>query len=279
MSTPPPSPSPTSAKPRKKGISTFTKRVVSVSGATIIFVTFLVNDAKREDLKGLVDSIESAENAYEIRTDNRRNYLEIKQFERDFAESRGLHPLAQIASRYGVGPVGLSTVTFDILPSSTTKIDWETLNGMEADSSSVHELIDNIARLANRLPKSSARTAALTSIETEERDIEEKWRQAYYDADAFEGKTDTKEGLAKVEPLNLRIAEVATTFAKHSENVNKASTNILTEAENERETTERNYKWWTIVFYILYALGWAVAVAGIIIGADENKVIEGLEGH
>src|SRR5207253_5104570 len=117
---------------------------------------FLVNDAKREDLKGLVDSIESAENAYEIRTDNRKNYLEIKQFERDFAESRGRHPLAQIASRYGVGPVGLSSA-FDIFPPSTTKIDWETLNGIEADSPSVHELIDNIARLANRIPKSSDR--------------------------------------------------------------------------------------------------------------------------
>src|SRR5439155_12296958 len=135
---------------------------------------------------------------------------EIKQFERDFAESRGRHPLAQIASRYGVGPVGLSSA-FDIFPPSTTKIDWETLNGIEADSPSVHELIDNIARLANRLPKSSDRTAALTSIETEERDIEEKWHQAYSDADDLEGKTDTKEGLAKVEPLNLRIAAVAKT--------------------------------------------------------------------
>ena len=55
----------------KRGASQ--KRVISIVGATIIFATFLVNDAKRNHLKELADSIEAAENTFIIHADNRRN--------------------------------------------------------------------------------------------------------------------------------------------------------------------------------------------------------------
>jgi hypothetical protein len=85
MSTPTLAPSPLPSKPKitwKFTVPTYVKRLVAVAGATIIFLTFLVNDAKRENMKELVDSIETAENAFQIQTDSRRTYLEIRKFEK-----------------------------------------------------------------------------------------------------------------------------------------------------------------------------------------------------
>jgi hypothetical protein len=67
------------------------KLLISLLGAVIVFGTFLARDTRRDKLKDLVDSIESAENAYLIRMGNRQMYEEIKRFESEFADFRE-HP-------------------------------------------------------------------------------------------------------------------------------------------------------------------------------------------
>jgi hypothetical protein len=249
------------------------KRLVALAGATVIFLTFLVNDAKRENMKELVDSIETAENAFQILTDSRRTYLEIKKFEQDFAESRGQHPLKKPASHFDT----VSGVQFDAWVSKN-EIDWSTIDVIEDDLPLVDELLAHIAKLATRLPEGGQRLATLASLKAENSDLKKKWNDGFAGADELEGNTDSKEGFAKIEPLNLKIDALGQEFANHSNNVEKASHSILEEADKERATTEENYRFWTIVFRILYVFGWAVGVVGILIGANEDTVVEGLKG-
>ncbi len=54
-------------------------RTISVIGAFIVFGTFLAKDIKRDHLKDLGDAIDSAENAYVVRLDNRRTLSEINK--------------------------------------------------------------------------------------------------------------------------------------------------------------------------------------------------------
>jgi hypothetical protein len=274
--TPKPSPSPTPTKPpvpKKIAVPIYVKRLVALAGATIIFLTFLVNDAKRENMKELVDSIEAAENAFQIQTDSRRTYLEIKKFEQDFAESRGQHPPKKPAPHFDTA----SGVQFDTWVSKN-EIDWNTIDAIEDDQPLVDELLAHIAKLANRLPQGGERIATLASLKTENSDLKKRWDDAFAGADKLEGSTDSKEGFAKIEPLNLQIDSLGQEFAKHSDNVEKESHSILEEADKERATTEESYRFWTIVFRILYVFGWAAGVAGILIGANEDEVVEGLKG-
>src|SRR5260370_19594901 len=67
-------------------------------------------------------------------------------------------------------------------------------------------------------------------------------------------------------------------FIKHSDDVEKESRGILDEAERERAATQENYRFWTIVFRILYVFGWVAGIAGILIGTNEDVVVEGLKG-
>ena len=63
-------------------------RLISVAGALILFVTFLAKDAKRDRLKELGDSIDSAENAFIIRAENKRMYEALQTLGRNFDDFR-----------------------------------------------------------------------------------------------------------------------------------------------------------------------------------------------
>ena len=56
-------------RPRLKELLTQHRRLVTFIGALIVFVTFVVKDGLREQLKDLVSSIDSAESVFAIRND------------------------------------------------------------------------------------------------------------------------------------------------------------------------------------------------------------------
>lgn len=273
-SAPTPKPSETKAKiARKLTVSTKVKRWVAVAGATIIFLTFLVNDAKRENMKELVGSIEAAENAFQIQTDSRRTYLEVRQFEKDFAESRGQHPLKKPAPH--IDP--MSGVEFDTVVSNK-EIDWNTLNVIEEYQPFVDELLGHIARLAERLPRTRNRSRDVDALKHVNFDLKLRWNDMFSKANSVDDILGSKQSAPKVEQLNLEIDGLGQAFIKNSDDVEKESRSILDEAERERAATEENYRFWTIVFRILYVFGWVAGIAGILIGSNEDAVVEGLKG-
>lgn len=273
-SAPTPKPSETKTKiTRKLTVSTKVKRLVAAAGATIIFLTFLVNDAKRENMKELVGSIEAAENAFQIQTDSRRTYLEVRQFEKDFAESRGQHPLKKPAPH--IDP--MSGIEFDTVVSNK-EIDWNTLNVIEEYQPFVDELLGHISKLAERLPRTRNRSRDVDALKHVNSNLKLGWNDLFSKANSVDDMLGSKEGATKVEQLNLEIDGLGQAFIKDSDDVEKESRSILDEAERERAATEENYRFWTIVFRIMYVFGWVVGIAGILIGANEDAVVEGLKG-
>jgi hypothetical protein len=273
-SAPTPKPSETKAKiTRKLTVSTRVKRLVAVAGATIIFLTFLVNDAKRENMKELVGSIEAAENAFQIQTDSRRTYLEVRQFEKDFAESRGQYPLKKPAPH--IDP--MSGVEFDTVVSKK-EIDWNTLNVIEEYQPFVDELLGHITKLAERLPRTRNRSIHVDALEHVNLNLKLRWNDMFSKANSVDDILGSKEGARKVEQLNLEIDDLGQAFIKDSDDVEKESRSILEEAERERAATEENYRFWTIRFRVLYVFGWVASIVGILIGANEEAVVEGLKG-
>jgi hypothetical protein len=72
----------------EKGKERRMRVVVAAIGAAIVFATFVVKDNWRDDAKGLEDAINNAENAFVIRTENFRNFAELRSFEKQFQEFR-----------------------------------------------------------------------------------------------------------------------------------------------------------------------------------------------
>jgi hypothetical protein len=68
---------------------------ISCVGVFIVFASFIVKDVQRDTYKDLLDSIDSAENAFLIRMEDRKLFNEIKGFEAEFEEFRK-HPTTPV---------------------------------------------------------------------------------------------------------------------------------------------------------------------------------------
>jgi nucleoid DNA-binding protein len=117
------------------------KRLIAMTGATIVLVTFLVNDVKRANLKEMADSLEAAENAFIIHTDNRNSYTELQSFEDEFAVfERNPTEGREFKSGY--------SVSFE----NSDEINWGSINALRGEITSETDLVDSLSRLAKRVP-------------------------------------------------------------------------------------------------------------------------------
>lgn len=238
------------------------KKILSLVGATIIFGTFLAKDAKRDKLKELIDSIDASQSAYVSRLDSRRNYTETIEFRREFERSKGMFP-----------PQISHDTSFDVFTmSDRPEIDWYSLNAIEAEKPSVDDLVYDVTHLAKTLPKDEQRKQTMTAVVAEWSEVTTGWQSAYHDAEELEGNTATKEGQSKMKDLNRRIYEVRGKYFKLWDHLKKQSGSILEEAAREREKAEASYQNWTIIFYVLYGLGWVVGAIGILMHAEEDII-------
>ena len=239
------------------------KRVWAIVGATIILGTFLVKDVMRDNLKDLVDSIDAAENTYLIRTETRRNYDEIQQFEKEFAEFRE-NPTTPVPRRlFSEGGGGGDTfITGD------GEFDWDAFYRTTENQKANNELLDNVIRLANKLPGGPGKKELVDAdkqnrrFTVEMRDIEVIYRDL---------ERSSKEHIHDIDELNQRVYDHAIQLDEISTTTNKLSFIILQNAETERSKDEFLFAISTWMFYFLYLAGWMISVAGILMGQGDEK--------
>jgi hypothetical protein len=131
----------------RKPLSTFAKRSISILGASLVFLTLLINDAKSENLKGVLDTIESAANAYAIRLGNHTNHLEIRRLEYEFARSPAMNS-SNNRSLYMDGSVRPDEL-FRWQPPSD-RVGFEVVNGIKQEMALDKEmLVESRSLLAN----------------------------------------------------------------------------------------------------------------------------------
>lgn len=127
-----------------------------------MFATFVAKDIRRDELKDLVGSIESAENAYMSRLESRRMFNEFKNFKTEFGEFRK-HPTTPYSG-------GGSSEGWDW---SEDEIDYG--RSVYDEESSTEELLDSIIRLFNKLPENKSRRQRLEAILSDRKKFWEMW--------------------------------------------------------------------------------------------------------
>ncbi len=239
------------------------RRVISVVGATVILGTFLVKDVKRDNLKDLVGSIDAAENTYLVRKENRRNYDEVKRFEREFAEFREHPTTPRTSSQFGGGS---SSSSYSY--AADGEVDWESFNATDAEQTANNELLDNVVRLGEKVSRGPGK-----------KDIEDNYaKNQMFSAEmrdiwvlGWDLQRSGKEHVKEIKDLNRRIYDQAHKIDEISDATDKLNLTILQTAENERKKDEFWFFVWTWIFYGLYLVGWTIGVAGVLMGDGGDK--------
>src|SRR5882762_5149423 len=125
------------------------KTLASLLGAFIIFWTFVAKDMRRDKLKDLADSIDSAENAYIIRMDHRKMEEKLRAFTMDFAEFRQ-HPTVAIDPGDARGG-GDDSWPHVLKVNNVATINDVAVSEIPINERAEEELLDNVIRLSNEL--------------------------------------------------------------------------------------------------------------------------------
>jgi hypothetical protein len=226
----------------------------SIVGVGIVLATFVVKDAVREDLKDFVDDLDSASGVFAIRGDFNMIAFQLRVIEQK------VDHVEQLTANPTKDPFTLLAVNQQAM------IIREWLDAAEIT-------IDNVARLSERL--SAERTEfyarSLATIRGQVKVARVAFRAAGVVAAtaASRGNPDGTPALldrTEIFRANTDAQNKTTTLVNATETISKA---IREEAEALKLQKEQRYKTLTIVSYVLFGIGWILALIGRLIG-DES---------
>jgi methyl-accepting chemotaxis protein len=248
--------------------------VWAIVGATVILGTFLVKDVKSDSLKDLIDSIDSAENTYLIRTENHRNLRELKAYKKEFEEFRQ-HLKKPVVHGTNANSSNLNDFDPDTSNNSESKdFDLAALSLAREEQTANNELLDDLIRLAEKLPE-GPRKEELNALDHKnwaiKISIEVIWRSM---TDPPKSVIDQA---ANIKSINQELYDESKTIEQTSTEIDSLSETILETAEAERKDDEFFFAIWTRVFYGLYLIGWTIGIIAILKGEGEDKKEDLLE--
>jgi len=213
------------------------RRVAAVTGALIVFLTFVVKDAVREQVKDLVDSLQSAEDVFEIRA----------QHEVTVALLNGIGQRVQLIwqstpeAKEFLRKNDKSGVIHDITENADI-IEQERAN------------LDNLQRFIARLPSSE------TGLRAEVSEIRKRWTEHhdfYLQVIAMINQKQMSED---------QEFDAMSTLGPESEDLNSAildlSERAIAKSDTLREDAEKRLQIYTWASYVLYTVGWSLALFG-----------------
>lgn len=239
-------------------------RVITFLGAVIVFATFVVKDGFRENLKNLTDSIDSAESVFLIRSD---------------LEDIKLHTGRSVAPR-GDNPGMFDYAVQDIEHSRKTFDD-------------IAYQLDNIARLIKKLPDQSSQIKFASTWREERQETVITQSGPITGGNVFvqeESKTlaehwqKPQQRLTRLRQEENRIRRIMNPDHKHDEEAARAAAElsgdsayllhvteafgraVLDVAMKAKDDHERSYKMYTYIGYLLYGVGSALGLVGILFG-------------
>jgi hypothetical protein len=252
-------PSPSTQSSLKKLITRH-RTLVTFAGALIVFLTYIVNDNFRERYRNLADSIDSAENAYIVRTEFRTLNTEFIEL-RDRTE--GIMERMDDRENHVKPGTHYKGATEDDLRTVGNTMEREDLNQEQLR-------FDTLSRLAEKLPKD---TKEATDLDFLKQDLGHAFDQVN-DWDQFIVEQDLghKE---KAAALKTKVQEDDSIMHKTGiergmlpVNLDKLNQQILKRAHQERLTDERRSICLKKVSIALYCLGWTLGLVGKLFGAD-----------
>jgi hypothetical protein len=213
-------------------------RLLSVIGAIIIFITFLVREAIRDDLKELVNSIDAAEGVFMIRSDSRDVAEEI-EYVRAYLTDRRIGLLVQRSPRaYYRGLIAELDSSLHLLAKVPHGGEFNTeAKDLLAKSDKVgDEMLYPLPPLPDNPPTPAQKAAETVIVEAETK----SWREAVL--------------------LDRQVRDF--------------STRVLTLARQVEATEEDHYRLSKWASFILFAIGSGLALIGKIVGVKNLKISE-----
>lgn len=216
------------------------RRLLTFAGALIVFVTFIVKDGLREQLKDLVSSIDSAESVFAIRNDTATTAMWLQRLQEQ---------VDWIAEKIKLKGTSYSGDMVERLHSSLEIIN------------EVHESLavslDNISQLLEKVPGQQ-------QSEKKHKELEERLKDLREQRDALLlifGR----------EPMSIlwKIAPLLNETQKASDDTRQLAKDVLAEATKKRKAREKIVNTTTWASYVLYTLGWGLGLAGRVYGAGD----------
>ena len=211
------------------------RRVLTLMGALIVFLTFVVKDTRREQLKDSVDTISNAQSLFDARKEARILGTRIE------SANNGVIAVEEVLLA-GNGPHGkLADV-----------ILHQRIAGVEQLADEAALLLHMIEQLARAVP------GGITKEQKEKLDaMGSRQREFLRKVEAWTARTSAG---SDSEPPNL--SEVRSEGSSlHNDLYAMGGALYLTLIE-QRETQEKAYEHWTWISYGLYMVGWGMTLLG-----------------
>jgi hypothetical protein len=215
------------------------QQLLTFAGALIVFLTFVLKEGFRDGLRDLIDSIESAESVFMIRSDGGDTYFMLGQLQSkiDLIQEE-MMPAASLKNRYFI-EAALQNIAL-----AENLIHTSTLS------------LDNDSRLLERLPHHSR--------------VVEEFHGLFQDLNNLQ-KLDT-ETAEKVqsEQSEMIVHGESQRLLKEAANVSGRMLTfghqVLNDARALRGQRERSYVYVTWASYGLYIIGWGLGLISKLYG-------------
>jgi hypothetical protein len=234
-----------------------TSKAISIIGAGVVLVTFIVQDVMREDLKDLNDRLGGAESFYfgqtsQIFIEGDLNYL-VQQTD-----------LMQAAS--------------DIKLTDTQRLEKQMTVRAESSRGLLQvakEFADDLALVVGKVPSEEAR---MTEVKKLSADCDKGIAQVEEFRKEF-GTAMAAYDAAPKDPGSLkRVTEVvAQTQVIHDQtgaimnSVKVLARAVVVDLHDKMRSGEKDYSRATVAFYILFALGWVTSLLGQLLGREPGS--------
>jgi hypothetical protein len=223
-----------------KNFVTEHRRMLGFVGALIVFVTFMVKDGLREELKDLVSSIDSAEDVFAIRNDSSTTAMWLQRLQEQ------VDWVAEKTKLKGTSYSG------DMVERTHSSLEIT-----REQHESIAMAFENIRRLIEKLHGRKKEEEQLAALEKRLEAAREE-----HDVLALKFGREPMSVLWAIAPL-LNETEAI------SEDTRQLAKDLLGAAATERKHRETVYGVSTWASYLLYTLGWSLGLAGRIFGISD----------
>ena len=221
------------------------RRLVTFIGALIVFVTFIVKDGLREQLKDLVSSIDSAESVFAIRNDATTTAMWLQRLQEQ---------VDWIAEK-----IKLKATSYSGDMVERTHSSLEIINEVHE---SLGVSLDNISKLVEKVP---GQKQSIQKVEEIKKRLQE-----------LRDQHDVLVQIFTREPMGViwKLAPLLSETQKTSDDTRLLARQVLATAVTARKQREEVVGVATWASYVLYTLGWSLGLAGRLYGVDDAEMAE-----
>jgi hypothetical protein len=223
-------------------------RFISFIGALIVFGTFIIKEGIRENLKSLVDTIDSAENTFLADRDNNVIQETLRSQSRTLARLENVSRKRPNFAKVLMNDGRLMNVSLDI--GKTVQDDIDDVSGLQF---SLHRLLNAIPQL---------KSSAIEYLDKQYERNTEAYAVWLSSGVALDEKWDQQKQQDALRALLFE--EMGLSYARSV--LQSSMENILKKAEMAKAKAEEKYKWATWLSYGAYTLGWGLGLAGRLYG-------------